>query len=60
MGVSVCGRVAAAAEVKGKASLAWRVCTILRSPSESAKMCRRRNYLDDSVDNIFVKEHFEI
>ena len=98
MGVSVCGRVAAAAEVKGKASLAslhyleiiirvctilrssseswilrssffptfWLldskalVCTILRSPYSSAKMWRRINYLDDSVDNIFAKEHFEI
>ena len=38
------------------------VCTILRSPYSSAKMWRRINYLDDSVDinNIFAKEHFEI
>ena len=36
------------------------VCTILRSPYSSAKMWRRINYLDDSVDNIFAKEHFKI
>ena len=36
------------------------VCTILRSPYSSAKMWRRINYLDDSNDNIFAKEHFEI
>ena len=45
---------------KSRVRPAWRVCTILRSPSESAKVLRRRNYLDDSFDNIFAKEHFEI
>ena len=45
---------------KSRVRPAWQVCTILRSSNSSAKMWRRRNYLDDSVDNIFVKGHFEI